>query len=48
MESFEKMESILICFESFVMLSTPEASDKKLLKHEIGFAFQPFCGIYFQ
>lgn len=30
---------ILICLESFVMLSTQEASDKKLFKHQIGFTF---------
>lgn len=51
MESFEKMESILICFEGFVMLGTPKASDKKLLKHELVLRlsmYQPFCDIYFQ
>ena len=30
---------ILICFESFVMLSTQEPSYKKLFKHQIGLTF---------
>ena len=36
---------ILICFESFVMLRTQEASNKKSFKHQIGFTF--FSSLYY-